>query len=606
AMDDMVALEHGGSADFEVLANDADPDGDDLTIVEAVGPEGVTVEILNGTKLRVAAAEGIEGDLTITYVVTDGNGNEDTAVMVVDVATAPEPDFSATFAVYDALTNQLIDTALTNGEEIQGNGINIAAAPSESALVGSASFFLDGSFVRTENVEPYAVFGDRSGDFFSGDLSPGAHSLDVRFFSGERGTGDLLGSDSIVFNVAEDAPSDPPDGPIDPVDPPTVPETLAEWADHIVFHFDGNNNDPDDIAALVSASLMTAAAGTVDKTTFLYGNNLSEPNKASQLAELEESADFARSLGIEAKGYQDNVAGTTAYLADLLSSGQKILALEGGPMEAIYRALEAVDPALHSNVRLVSHSGWNENRNVVSLPGATEARTWSDIRNDFANVQLIEIRDQNQGSNNDSGLNNRNWDWMDDSSEPVIQAARAAMEGANLGNPSGSKKNDASDSGMLWYALTGHEDGTPQDVESYLATSGLYDQPYKGTEPDPVDPTPEGNVAFSLIDATTDQVIDTDLTAFEVIQGTDFNIVATPEIAVESAVFRLNGAEVQIENLPAYALFGNQGNNYRPGTLDAGTYDLEVEFFSQNRGQGQSVAMGQVTFVVAAEDLIQA
>ncbi|MEO1175507.1 MAG: hypothetical protein AAFX94_26190, partial [Myxococcota bacterium] len=66
--------------------------------------------------------------------------------------------------------------------------------------------------------------------------------------------------------------------------------------ERVVFHFDGNNNDPDDIAAIAVAALLAKAAGIEDKTVFYFGNNLAENNQNSQLAKLRDSAAFAESL----------------------------------------------------------------------------------------------------------------------------------------------------------------------------------------------------------------------------------------------------------------------------------------------------------------------
>ena len=42
---------------------------------------------------------------------------------------------------------------------------------------------------------------------------------------------------------------------------------LSEF-DAITFHFDGNNNDKDDISALPIAAALTNSAGLQNKTTF--------------------------------------------------------------------------------------------------------------------------------------------------------------------------------------------------------------------------------------------------------------------------------------------------------------------------------------------------
>ncbi len=369
------------------------------------------------------------------------------------------PADSVKFSVVNTTTNEVVDDDLSEGETLSPGDIGIIVDPGQE--VGSVRFTLNGQVVQTENVTPYALFGDKSGDFFDGSLPSGQNTVTAEFFSGSNGSGTSLGSATRSFSVESDSPPPPP---------PPVDDTLAEWADHITFHFDGNNNDPDDIAAVAVATLLTLAADLEDKTTFYYGNNLAEVNNDSQLANLEASGEFARSQGVEALNYQDDVAGTTDHLVDLLESGQKVLMIEGGPMEAAYRALEQTDPSFHSNIRMVSHSSWNENRDVVNRPGETQARTWDDIARDFPDVEQIEIQDQNAGSNNDRGFNNSGWEDLENIDSPLAEEAREAM----LGAP-GAKANDPSDAGMLWYAITGQEDGTPDDAIPYMQNSGIFE-----------------------------------------------------------------------------------------------------------------------------------
>ena len=438
-----------------------------------------------------------------------------------------------TFKLADPISDLVQAEPLADGATISGDGFTIVAEPTKS--VGSAAFYINGSLVRVENVSPYALFGDQSGDFAAGDLQDGAYTLEVVFYSGGGASGSVVESTTLDFSVAADAPApvdpDPVDPtPVDPVDPdpvdpdpvdpdpidpdpvdpdtvdpdpvspfptgngPIAPGSLVDQADKIVFHFDGNNLDEDDIAAMPIAAMLTAASGITDKMTFFYGNNLSEPNETRQLGNLEEAADFARSLGIDARGYQDDlsantgtaahIAATTAHLVSIFESGDKVLSIEGGPMEAVYRALEQTDPAFHSNITLLSHSTWNQERDSIRLPGITEARDRADIERDFPNVNFLpKIADQN------GGFNDGGWNWMDSSDEPLIIAAREAMAGAQEEGNSG-KINDASDAGMLYYALTGDERGEPEDAQAYFAASGVYDDPQPAPDPAP-EPEPE-------------------------------------------------------------------------------------------------------------------
>ncbi|MEM8808551.1 MAG: malectin domain-containing carbohydrate-binding protein, partial [Cyanobacteria bacterium P01_G01_bin.38] len=266
--------------------------------------------------------------------------------------------------------------------------------------------------------------------------------------------------------------------------PAPLPKSFAGQFDHIVSHFDGNNNDDDDIAALPVAAMLTNAAGLQKKSTFFYSNNIGEPNSTYQVGAMRKSAAFAEKLGIKTYDYQDNDNAATTALTQLFNSGKKVLSIEGGPMEAVYRALEKTSAANQKNITLLSHSSWNENRNVASRPGVDDVRTWSDIRKDFPAVELVEIADQN-GSDGGGplGFNSDKWKWLDSANNPVFQEARDLMVNAR------AKVNDPSDAGMHFYAITGQEKADPNNARTFFEAN----PPKFGSEPTPpVDPpTPQ-------------------------------------------------------------------------------------------------------------------
>ncbi|MEO1191042.1 MAG: Calx-beta domain-containing protein [Pseudomonadota bacterium] len=384
-----------------------------------------------------------------------------------DAPTAPGQGFLS-FFIADADSDQIIRSLgpgdVVEAADFQDRNVTLAAIPSGAGPeIGSVELIL-GSLSRVENVSPYALFGDSNGDFVgTTGFTSGPQTLEVKVFSGANKSGTQLDSFEVPFTFGETSSGGGDDPPAD---------VLADDFDQIVFHFDGNNNDPDDIAAIPVAALLALAGGVEEKTSFFYGNNLAEANSNGRLEDLDAGADFARGLGVSAYSYQAGIAEATAELVEILNSGQKVLMLEGGPMEAAYRALEQTDPSNLPNITLLSHSSWNENRSVINNPSdptLTEARTWSDIRSDFPTVTMIDIRDQNDGNNNDSGFNNRNWDWLDSTEVPEFQAARQIMDEAGS-----TKTNDPSDAGMLFYALTGIENGTPQDAQSFLENSGAF------------------------------------------------------------------------------------------------------------------------------------
>ncbi|MEM9044242.1 MAG: Ig-like domain-containing protein [Pseudomonadota bacterium] len=241
--------------------------------------------------------------------------------------------------------------------------------------------------------------------------------------------------------------------------------------DRIVFHFDGNNNDPDDIAAMPIAALIAKAAGIEDKIVFYYNNNIFEPSVDWQVQAMDESAAFAESLGIETVSYEGQASRATESLTSLLNSGEKILILEGGPMTATSDALEGVDSTNLENITLLQHSDWNRNQGVK----------WDDLKADYRDVTFLDIADQNGFTTLNSnapgtGLKSKWWNWLDDpddplANDPIVQEANQLMANArpadfDLDDYDASPKDgnflyysdisfDASDAGMLMYALHG-------------------------------------------------------------------------------------------------------------------------------------------------------
>lgn len=365
---------------------------------------------------------------------------------------------------------------------------------------------------RTENVEPYALFGDSKGDFAGKTLKVGDYTLKATAFTQSNGQGSAIAANDLSYTVTkagstpgidpgDDPGANPVPTPVPEIDPtpsptpnappkPAFTDSLMAQFDHVISHFDGNNNDRDDIAALPIAALITNGAGFQNKSTFFYNNNLGEPSLPMRVEAMRESAAFAEKLGIKTYDYDENSDKATAELIKILNSGKKVLAIEGGPMEAIYRALEQVSPANQKNVTLLSHSSWNEQRDIASREGINNVHTWQDIRNDFPNVTLLEIRDQNGAPS--SGFNNSEWTWLDAASEPLLKEARELMRNA------ATKVNDPSDAGMHFYAITGNEEAEPSDAKTffnqYPPATGSAPMPDPVTAPTPnpvITPTPD-------------------------------------------------------------------------------------------------------------------
>jgi hypothetical protein len=91
AVDDLAAIEaDSGASAVDVLANDADPDGDALSVVEVTqGVHGAVAIAGGGAGLTYAPNPGFSGADSFTYTISDGNGATGTASVSVTV-TAPQ------------------------------------------------------------------------------------------------------------------------------------------------------------------------------------------------------------------------------------------------------------------------------------------------------------------------------------------------------------------------------------------------------------------------------------------------------------------------------------------------------------------------------------
>ncbi len=114
-------------------------------------------------------------------------------------APAPAPAPAPPAVTIAANGFELIDADADRaiGPLRDGDVVDLATLPTRklsvraitTGRVGSVSFRLDGRDVQTENVPPYALAGDRGGDYAPAKLPPGAHRIEATPFSGTNGAG---------------------------------------------------------------------------------------------------------------------------------------------------------------------------------------------------------------------------------------------------------------------------------------------------------------------------------------------------------------------------------------------------------------------------------
>lgn len=89
AVADVVTAIPGLTTTISVLDNDSDPEGDPLIVVSADPPMSGTVAVFSQT-IVYSSADGFEGTDSFTYTITDGQGNNDAALVTVIVSTMTE------------------------------------------------------------------------------------------------------------------------------------------------------------------------------------------------------------------------------------------------------------------------------------------------------------------------------------------------------------------------------------------------------------------------------------------------------------------------------------------------------------------------------------
>ena len=446
---DVLRVQEDTPGTIDVLANDS---GEGTLVVTGIAtqPANGRVSISNDGRLQYTPNPDFFGSDTFEYRATDGTGAVQTAQVSVTVNPVNDAPVVGNDTATVAEGQSVTIDALGNDSDPDGDPLTLSLNGQPTA--GSASV-VNNQIVYT-----------------AGPNDVGTQQINYWVSDGQGGQG----AGTVTVNVADAGPTVPAPSP-----PYLSADARVNQFDQVIFHFDGNNNDPDDIAAMPVAALLTKAAGIEDKTTFLYGNNIAERNETALLSKMNSAAAFSSKLGIDTSSYQGNTQATKAKLVGLFNSGQKVLIIEGGPMEATYQALQNTDPSNLSNITMLSHSTWNQERSVLhndpSDPGTTAARTWADIARDFPGVQQSTIQDQNDGNNNTRGFHNSNWSWLDSATHSDFQEARGIMNTAQgLKNWNPNAQNDPSDAGMLFYALTGMTNGTALDAKSFLENAPAF------------------------------------------------------------------------------------------------------------------------------------
>ncbi|MEM9782537.1 MAG: Ig-like domain-containing protein [Pseudomonadota bacterium] len=185
-----------------------DPEGEAVVFDGVDQPANGRIEIAaNGSTLIYTPDDGFSGTesvaFTLSEATTAGSGRA-SGRLTLEVEDAPMPTLS--FAVHAVVGEQAALAVLEDGDSLLaedvGDRLVSIAATTDGPFTGSLYLSIEGVGGRLENVEPYALFGDRDGALSGGTvLGPGSYTLTYEAFAGKDGTGLSLGTETLAFTV---------------------------------------------------------------------------------------------------------------------------------------------------------------------------------------------------------------------------------------------------------------------------------------------------------------------------------------------------------------------------------------------------------------------
>ncbi len=131
---------------IDVLANDTDADGDNLSVIAVDSPttQGGTTTIVAG-EIVYQPASGYIGEDTFIYVVSDFDGGTDKATVTITVTAAPNtPPVAVNDTASTVEDTPLTIDVLANDTDADGDNLSVIAVDSPTAQGGTAAIVTGG------------------------------------------------------------------------------------------------------------------------------------------------------------------------------------------------------------------------------------------------------------------------------------------------------------------------------------------------------------------------------------------------------------------------------------------------------------------------------
>jgi hypothetical protein len=137
AADDSVATtEDTAISTINVLLNDADPDGDTLTVTEVTPVIGGTPSLQSDGTVRFTPSPNFNGLASFSYAIADGRGGVATAAVAVNVTAASDPPAAPNISMTTIETTPVtITPAIVDPDSDDTLTLSVATAPSNGTAV---------------------------------------------------------------------------------------------------------------------------------------------------------------------------------------------------------------------------------------------------------------------------------------------------------------------------------------------------------------------------------------------------------------------------------------------------------------------------------------
>ncbi|MFN6122677.1 MAG: Ig-like domain-containing protein [Actinomycetes bacterium] len=235
ATNDLASTAFNTAVTVDVLANDTDPDGDVVRLIDA-GPASAGNAVVSGSRIRFTPSPTFTGAASIPYVVADPAGLTSTATLTVQVAERVQV---APVTTPDLTT---LVTGATGTINPLANDLDPDGAASELRLTGIGTPSTVGAFTASRVTGGVRIVAG---------TTPGSYTLPYTIADADGQT--AIGTITVVVQLPPNAP------------PVALNDTVTGEATTTTIRVLDNDEDPDGGAlALVSVSALSpTAAGTL-------------------------------------------------------------------------------------------------------------------------------------------------------------------------------------------------------------------------------------------------------------------------------------------------------------------------------------------------------